>query len=86
MNITPQVTRNATSDNFDMTDRQESPEENDFARQAEQQSPGLIREFWDFLKHNKKWWLTPIILVLLLFGVLLILGGTAAAPFIYTLF
>ena len=45
-----------------------------------------FRVDWDFLKHNKKWWLTPIILVLLLFGVLLILGGTAAAPFIYTLF
>ncbi len=69
-----------------MTDGQESQEEIDLASQAEQKPVGLIREFWDFLKHNKKWWLTPIILVLLLFGVLLILGGTAAAPFIYTLF
>ncbi len=86
MNITRQVTRNVTSDNFDMTDTQQSPQEIDLARQAEQPSPGLIREFWDFLKHNKKWWLTPIILVLLLLGALLILGGTAAAPFIYTLF
>ncbi len=69
-----------------MTDRQEFQEEIDLANQAEQPPVGLIREFWDFLKHNKKWWLTPIILVLLLFGALLILGGTAAAPFIYTLF
>ncbi len=69
-----------------MADRQESQEEIDLASQAEQQPVGLIREFWDFLKHNKKWWLTPIILVLLLFGALLILGGTVAAPFIYTLF
>jgi len=69
-----------------MTDGQKSQEEIDLASQAEQKPVGLIREFWDFLKHNKKWWLTPIILVLLLFGVLLILGGTAAAPFIYTLF
>ena len=69
-----------------MTDGQKSQEEIDLANQAEQQPVGLIREFWDFLKHNKKWWLTPIILVLLLFGALLILGGTAAAPFIYTLF
>jgi len=68
-----------------MTDGQDQ-EEIDLVSQAEQQSVGLIREFWDLLKHNKKWWLTPIILVLLLFGVLLILGGTAAAPFIYTLF
>jgi hypothetical protein len=41
---------------------------------------------WSFIAHNKKWWLTPIILVLLAFGVLIALGGTAAAPFIYTLF
>ena len=69
-----------------MSDGQKPQEEIDLANQAEQQPVGLIREFWDFLKHNKKWWLTPIILVLLLFGALLILGGTAAAPFIYTLF
>jgi len=69
-----------------MTDREEFQEKNDFASQADQPPVGFIREFWDFLKHNKKWWLTPIILVLLLLGVLLILGGTAAAPFIYTLF
>jgi len=69
-----------------MTDGQEFQKEIDLANQAEQQPVGLIREFWDFLKHNKKWWLTPIILVLLLLGALLILGGTAAAPFIYTLF
>ena len=69
-----------------MTNGQKSQEEIDLASQAEQKPVGLIREFWDFLKHNKKWWLTPIILVLLLFGALLILGGTAAAPFIYTLF
>lgn len=38
------------------------------------------------LMHNKKWWLTPIILVLLLFGALIIMGGSSYAPFIYTLF
>lgn len=47
---------------------------------------GFLAEFWAFLKHNKKWWLTPIILVMLLVGALVVLGGTAAAPFIYTLF
>ena len=47
---------------------------------------GLIAEFWDFLRHNKKWWLLPIVIVLLMLGALVILGGTAAAPFIYTLF
>ncbi len=47
---------------------------------------GLIAEFWDFLRHNKKWWLLPIVIVLLMLGALVILGSTAAAPFIYTLF
>jgi hypothetical protein len=58
----------------------------DFARDAEQPSAGLLSEYKDFLLHNKKWWLIPIIVALLLVGVLVILGGTAAAPFIYTLF
>ena len=46
----------------------------------------LAREFLLFLGHNKKFWLIPIILVLLLLGLLIILGGSPAAPFIYTLF
>jgi Family of unknown function (DUF5989) len=60
-------------------------ESGEFSKFAAEQDPGLIAEFWDFLVHNKKWWLTPIILVLLLIGVLVVLSGTAAAPFIYTL-
>ena len=47
---------------------------------------GIVKEFWDFLKVRKKWWLLPIILVLLLVGLLIVLGGTGVAPFIYTLF
>ena len=47
----------------------------------------IISEFWDFLKVRKKWWLAPIIIVLVLVGALLILvEGSALAPFIYTLF
>lgn len=46
----------------------------------------FIKELWLFLKERKKWWLMPLILVLLILGVLVILGGTALAPFIYTLF
>ena len=60
--------------------------ESDFAHEAEQESSGLVSEFWYFLTHNKKWWLTPIILALLAVGVIIALGSTAAAPFIYTLF
>ena len=57
-----------------------------FAEEAEAPKATLVGEFWDFMSHNKKWWLTPIILVLLLAGLLVLLGGTAGAPFIYTLF
>ena len=68
--------------------RNESHEKdaNDFASRATQTRPGLLAELWEFLRHNKKWWLTPIILVLLLIGALILLAGTATAPFIYPLF
>ena len=47
---------------------------------------GVLRELWLFLGHNKKWWLLPILAVLALFGLLAVLAGSGAAPFIYTLF
>lgn len=50
------------------------------------QKTGMAAEFWYFLKNNKKWWLLPIVVIVLAFGVLVLLSGTAAAPFIYTLF
>jgi hypothetical protein len=47
----------------------------------------IIKEFWEFIKVKKKWWLLPIILFLLLLGALIIFAeGSALAPFIYTLF
>lgn len=47
----------------------------------------LLKDFWGFLKTRKKYWLLPIIVTLLLFGVLIVLtSGSAIAPFIYTLF
>jgi hypothetical protein len=49
-------------------------------------NPGFLRDLACFMLQNKKWWLIPIVIVLLLMGVLLALGGTSAAPFIYTLF
>ncbi len=58
----------------------------EFARQAESAQGGLLREYVAFLKQNKKWWLLPILIALLLVTVLIVLGSTAAAPFIYTLF
>jgi drug/metabolite transporter superfamily protein YnfA len=47
----------------------------------------LIREFWLFLKEQKKFWLLPIVIVLLLFGALLVFAQSSAlAPFIYSMF
>ena len=47
----------------------------------------FVREFWEFLKHRKLFWLTPIIVVLLLLGALILFTETSAvAPFVYTLF
>jgi hypothetical protein len=48
---------------------------------------GVTRELWSFMKARKKWWLLPIILVLLLVGALLVFAqGSVLAPFIYTVF
>ena len=58
----------------------------DFKDLAQQKRPSLIAEFWWFLKHNKKWWLLPIVIVLLGLGLIVLLAETSAAPFIYTLF
>ena len=57
-----------------------------FARQATERSTGLLVELFDLLRFNKKWWLAPIILSLLLVTLLIVLASTGAAPFIYTLF
>lgn len=47
----------------------------------------IIKEFWGFLKTRKKWWLLPIVIMLVLLGLLIVLTeGSALAPFIYTLF
>jgi hypothetical protein len=58
----------------------------DFAHQAMGNAGGFLSEFWYFVRYNKKWWLTPVIMLLLLLGVLVVLGSSGAAPFIYTLF
>ncbi|MCZ6682680.1 MAG: DUF5989 family protein [Planctomycetota bacterium] len=66
-----------------------SPDTDDqdaFKREAEGERIGLAAEFWDFLKYNKKWWLLPIVVVMLLIGLLVAIGSSAAAPFIYPLF
>ncbi len=47
---------------------------------------GFFQELILFLAHNKKWYLIPVVITILLMGILIILGSTGAAPFIYTLF
>jgi hypothetical protein len=59
---------------------------NTFESQAAEKPASLAAEFLEFLGQNKKWWMLPILIVMLLLGVLIFLSGTAAAPFIYTLF
>ena len=49
---------------------------------------GILKEFWDFLRVRKKWWLAPIFIMFLLLGALILLtqSSPTVAPFIYTLF
>jgi hypothetical protein len=60
----------------------------DFEKTAASSAFGqnVFSDFWYFLRTSKKWWLAPILVLMLLFGALMLLSGTAAAPFIYTLF
>jgi hypothetical protein len=69
-----------------MDSAHEPDPDGDFARRASRPDTGLIGELRDFLLHNKKWWLLPILLVLALVGGLLLLSTSAVAPFIYPLF
>ena len=47
----------------------------------------ILREFWSFLRVRKKWWLLPLIMIIVLLGLILILAqGSPLAPFIYTIF
>jgi hypothetical protein len=57
-----------------------------FEKAGMEEELSLVGEFILMLKQNKKYWMIPLIVILLGFGLLLLLGGTAAAPFIYTLF
>ena len=62
------------------------PEQHDFEQLADEPQLSLVKEFGLFLRDNKKWWLTPILLVLLLATLLVALTATGVAPWIYTTF
>lgn len=59
---------------------------NEFAKIGAQKRGSLVGEYLFFLKTSKKWWMLPLVLVLLGFGLMMLLSSTGAAPFIYTLF
>ena len=67
-------------------EQEENSQEENFLADAEASQVGLVAEFVDFLKYNKKWWMTPILLVLALIAVLVVISATGGAPFIYALF
>jgi hypothetical protein len=61
--------------------------QSDFERTARTSGESsFVAELWGLIRQQRKYWLIPVVTVLLLFGVLVLLSGTAAAPFIYTLF
>jgi hypothetical protein len=64
------------------------PNDNEFERAAAAQGRGgILSDLWGFMKQNKKWWLLPLLVTLLVLGVLIFLStSTGLAPFIYTLF
>ena len=64
----------------------QAPQVVDLKSYAHQKRVGVVGELWSFLKHNKKWWLLPLLTILVGFGALIVLSGTAAGPFIYSLF
>ncbi len=58
----------------------------EFERLGEERQSSLLGELWHFIVESRNWWLIPIVVVLLLVSLLVVLSGTGAAPFIYTLF
>jgi hypothetical protein len=69
-----------------MGDKRDARVDDGFQALSSQRRPGFMSELGHFAMQTKKWWLVPLIVVLLGIGLIVVLGGTAAAPFIYTLF
>jgi len=64
-------------------DQPDPSQRHDLSELVDSRQPGVLSEFWQFLKYNKKWWLLPLLIALLLLGLLVILSGSGLAPFIY---
>ena len=67
-----------------MTNAQHNDDE--FEAEARSKQPTLIRELLEFLLHNKRWWLTPMVIVLLILGLMITATNTAIGPAFYLLF
>ncbi len=68
------------------TPSQRSSEPEEFARLAEGTAPGVLRQSWELIRKEKKWYLLPLLLAFLLVSGFILLGGTGAAPLLYALF
>jgi hypothetical protein len=67
-----------------MTDNKQK-DQDEFLQAATGKDRGIVGEFIQFMAENKVWWLAPILIVFGLLGILLVLGATGVAPFIYAL-
>jgi hypothetical protein len=63
-----------------------SPDAAGFRDLASRKRTHVVLELWNFARDTRKWWLLPLLLVIMAIGAIIVLGGSAAAPFIYTLF
>ena len=61
-------------------------EQTSFERAGDAVRSNIVAEFWAFLRESKKWWMLPIIVVLVSLAVFALLASTPIAPFVYTLF
>ena len=74
---------NVNSESEDATDGQTDAE---FQRLSEEKPQPLFAEFVDFLWHDKKWWLMPIVVVLLVISLFIVLTNSVVGPFVYVFF
>ncbi|MCZ6853407.1 MAG: DUF5989 family protein [Gammaproteobacteria bacterium] len=70
----------------ELTPSEKSEEAQKFAHLAEHAAPGVVRQSWQLIRKEKKWYLLPVLLAFVLVGGFILLGGTGAAPLLYTLF
>jgi hypothetical protein len=67
-------------------EKKDSPTESEFTRQATAKRSSFLSDYVYLVKRNRKWWMLPLMGILLGFGLLMVLASTGAAPFIYTMF